>query len=123
MVELLSVPTANRTSIRLSFEAFDAALLLQTQNQVRESLRMGAIARPLAVRYQVSLRQVVNNQRRVVLRRTVRSNSVLVRRLASGLYVAKYRAMIVRRRQNGEGQGREQVMHRTHFSPALAFSL
>jgi hypothetical protein len=110
---------------QISFNRFDAAQLIR--RQLRSS-RADAAAqlqpateapRRLNVRYEVLVQKVLENRKRVVLRRTVRANSVLVRRLASGLYTAKYRAMITTKDPRSSEQ---RVVSRTNFSPAQTFS-
>jgi hypothetical protein len=77
-------------------------------------------SKKLSVRYDISVSKIEAGKKKAVIRRTVRSNSVLLRKLSSGLYAAKYRALI-KSKDKREGS-KEKTVAKTSFSPARTFS-
>jgi hypothetical protein len=110
-------------SVTLTLKKFDGALLvgdIQTQGAF-DGVSSAETSTVLDVRYKVTVQKVLNNKNKIVLRRLVRGNSVLLRRLSSGLYTAKYRAVI--RSINSKKGSKSTTVSRTNFSPAQSFSL
>jgi hypothetical protein len=110
-------------NITLTFQNFDGALLVGSDDTDSDDDTAAAEngTTSLEVRYKVTLQQVLGNKKKTVLRRLIRGNSVLLRRLSSGLYTAKYRAFI--RRINTEDRTKNTTVSKSNFSPAQSFSL
>jgi hypothetical protein len=106
-------------SVTLTFQSFAGAARVRLANALRLLGVELATRQRLTVAYDVVITKIEGNKKRNVLRRTVRANSLLVRKLPSGLYTAKYRALI---RGKSPRTGEKKVMGKTAFSPSQTFS-
>jgi hypothetical protein len=106
-------------SITLMFQDFVGAARVRVDSLLRALGLSAARRQRLSVAYDVVITKIEGNRKRNVLRRTVRANSLLVRKLASGLYTAKYRALI---RGKNPRTGEKRTMGKTSFSPSQTFS-
>ena len=115
-----------RFHVLVSFRRFTGARRIRrSRNKVTTSQatleRMNRRRRNrLRVRYQVVLRRVQGNRKRIVERRIVRSSMYLIRRLNSGIYSLRYRALVRTRRTKNR---RALTVSRTNVSPARTFTL
>jgi hypothetical protein len=105
-----------KKNVEITLKKFDSALIPK-----KLSTQAAAKGAKLSVRYDVSVQKIEGGKKKSVIRRTVRSNSVLLRKLSSGLYTAKYRALI-KSKDKREGS-KEKTVSKTSFSPASTFSL
>jgi hypothetical protein len=106
-------------SITLRFELFAGAAKIRLASSLRLLGEKSTARQRLSVAYDVVVTKIEGNKKRNVLRRTVKANSLLIRKLESGLYTAKYRAVI---RSKTPRTGEKRVIGRTKYSPAQTFS-
>jgi hypothetical protein len=115
-ISLGGKPGDPKRDVTITLIDFDAASNL-SKKLVSASKASGA---KLSVRYEISVSRIEGTKKKSVIRRTVRSNSVLLRKLSSGLYTAKYRALI--KSKDKRTGSKEKTVAKTSFSPARTFS-
>jgi hypothetical protein len=120
VVELLGMEGDVKRDVKLTLRMFDGAALAVGVASFSTSAQKAKAKDQLSIRYDVRVSKIEGDKQKSVARRVVRSNSVLLRKLTSGLYTAKYRALI--KSKEKRAGAKSWVAAKTGFSPAQTFA-